>query len=296
MGRIDSVIAIVAGSTLLGFVGLVLFGLLSAIGLASGGTATAGGASVYGSGGAAGSTPAAEADTYEIRRGTLAGIEIGYLDFGTQSPAADQGRVATAPIWVFISGFEVDGSPRLIANHPSILDVMPGDAGYSDLWDVQLVVVPSGFDSRAIRSLGQLEASGLEAVPADLLVNCPIVPIGSVTAAGHAAHLGWYRGEQVQYFDLGVSDVQLGDVYEFVTSSGSSDAYGYGDAVSASIEVDPLFVPSASDAATHFFRLHRVEVPDAATAQAIRSVVDMEVLGLVPVSTGEVTNRPVVAH
>jgi hypothetical protein len=90
--------------------------------------------------------------------------------------------------------------------------------------------------------------------------------------------------------------VQLGDVYEFVTSSGSSYAYGYGDAVSASIEVDPLFVPSASDASTHFFRLHRVEVPDAATAQAIRSVVDMEVLGLVPVSTGEVTNRPVVAH
>jgi hypothetical protein len=182
---------------------------------------------------------------------------------------------------VFIHGFGDDGAPQMIVDHPTVLDGVPGDEGYSDLRDVQLAVAPPGFDSRAIRSLAELEASGLEIVPADLLVNYPIVPRGSTTATGHPIRLGWYRGEQVEYFDLGMSTAQLGDVYEFVVSSSAAGASGYGGAPAETVEVDPLFVAPATS--------------DAATARAIASVRDIEALRLTVVSTGQVTNRPVIA-
>jgi hypothetical protein len=130
-----------------------------------------------------------------------------------------------------------------------------------------------------------------------MLVNCPIVPRGATTAGGHEVRLGWYRGEQVEYFDLGVSSVQLGDVYEFVVSPSPAGGFGYSDAPSESVEVEPLFIaPATADAATHFFRLHRVEAPDAATARSIATTQDIEARGLTVVSTGQVTNRPVVGN
>ncbi len=239
MGRLDALIALVSGSTLLGFVGLVVYALLAAVGVFAASDVSAQDATGYGAG-AAGTDAAPSGHRYQRQAATIEGRPSSFLDFGSETPLLADGSVALAPIWVFIDGFDAGGGPRMIAGHPALLDAIPEDTGYSDLWDVQFVLVPDGFDSRAIRSLADLEASGLETIPAGMLVNCPIVDADATTSEGHPLRDGWYRGERVHYFDLGVSGTKPGDVYEFVISSTD----GCGGATETTLaSVPPLVVP-----------------------------------------------------
>lgn len=281
-------VALISGSTLLGFVGLVLYAVLAAVGVFAAGDLNAEGASDYGAGALTGSAAEGGHD-YQRQTANVDGRSTSYLDFGSETPLGDDGSVSVAPIWVFIDGFGADGTPRMIPGHLTVLDVIPGDEGYSDLWDVQFVIVPEGFDSRAIRSLAQLRASGLETIPAGMLVNCPIVDGDAATSESHPVLDGWYRGERVHYFDLGVSSDEPGDVYEFVLSV--TDDRG-GEPARTPLAVPPIVVPPADSSAAQFFRLHRIEVTDAAVAAQIDSLADLEAFGLTATATGELVNRP----
>ena len=280
MTRLDALITVVAGSTLTGFVGLVAYALLTAVGLISTSGVSGADASGYGAGGVdAGGLLAAA--TFEPQHVTVDGEAASYLDFGHETPLAADGSVAVAPIWVFIDGFDPDGRPLMIPGHPSVLDVGPGDDGYSDLWNVEFVLVPEGFDSRSIRTFAALEASGLDTISSGMLVNCPIVEEGATTSEDHEARFGWYRDELVQYFILGVTTTTPGDVYEFVV-----------DGVRLS-SVPPLAAsPPSNGLETQFFRLHEVEVTDASVAAGIRSLADLESSGLPVRSTDVLVNRP----
>lgn len=298
VGRFDALIALISGSTLAGFVGLVAYAVLAAIGVFGTGTVSGAATDGYGAGvpaaddySPAASAPAA-APEFDGQPATANGEQIRYLDFGAHTSLADDGAVALAPIWVFIDGFDDSGAPRRIPGHPSVLDVVVGDAGYSDLWDVQFVLVPDGFDSRAIRSLADLEASGLETIPAGMLVNCPLVDADATTSEGHPLRTGWYRGEQVHYFDLGVSSAEAGAMYEFVLSD--DPALG-GYSTPEPLDVPPLVVaPSTDGPAAQFFRLYQVEVPDLSVAERIGSAAELEAGGFWIRSTGELVNRPLI--
>jgi hypothetical protein len=298
MGRTDQLIVVVAGTVLAGFVGLVFYAALGTVGIVDRSPASAEGASSgYGSYGAAVVDTGAESEdelpedgatgpaVYEVEPGILDGETVEYLEAGTNTPMTEDRNVPTAPIWVFISGFDADGRPQMIPDHPTVLDVVPGDAGYSDLWDVHFVYVPEGYDSSSIHSLADLNASGLDEIPAGMLVNCPVIPEGATSELGHEPLPGWYEGELVHYFDFGMTTTEPGDVYEFVTREGTH------------VDTPPLFVLSETDGdapVAQFFRVHEVTVADAAEASSITSLADIEARGLPVEATGDLANAPLV--
>ncbi|MEZ4365185.1 MAG: hypothetical protein R2939_02720 [Kofleriaceae bacterium] len=122
------------------------------------------------------------------------GEEVAYYNFDVQprDPAS---------IYVL---FEA-GASEPVAGQLNIVDVVPGDAGYSDFWQVVRVDVPAGYVANTVASLAELEAAGYAMTVTTNLVNCPIVPPGStatqrVGGGGTALHQGWYREQVVTYF------------------------------------------------------------------------------------------------
>ena len=124
MGRLDALIALVSGSTLLGFVGLVVYALLAAVGVFAASDVSAQDATGYGAG-AAGTDGAPSGHRYQRQAATIEGRPSSFLDFGSETPLLADGSVALAPIWVFIDGFDAGGGPRMIAGHPALLDAIP---------------------------------------------------------------------------------------------------------------------------------------------------------------------------
>src|SRR5262249_55073949 len=110
---------------------------------------------------------------------------------------------APAPIYVLIRA----GSSTPLAGQLNIVDVIPGDAGYNDFWQVNEVTVPATVSANQITSFADIHAAGYPIKKTDHIVNCPIVPMGSTAkerTAGQSADLdrGWYRGQVVHYFSF----------------------------------------------------------------------------------------------
>lgn len=110
--------------------------------------------------------------------------------------------VEPAPIYLLFR----DGETQPVAGQQNIVDVIPGDANYSDFWRVVRVTVPRGYVANTITSRAQIVAAGHAMQETTALVNCPIVPEGSTATQGGGAHeltRGWYRGQVVFYFNFG---------------------------------------------------------------------------------------------
>ena len=297
----DTVIALVAGSVIAGFSLLTAgaaVGLLdvapspSVVGAAAAGNGDYGASDSAVAGAAAYPVPPvvklAGALHLEEEVAWHEGRTVRYYDLGTHS-SLDGDTTAIADVWVFIDGFDNDGAPRFIPGHPALFDVVPGQEGYSDLWDVHFVIVPSGYDSSAIRSLAALQASGLEIVAAEMLVDCPVVPAGSTIEDGCKLRSAWSRGSEVVYFDFGVTSPTPMRVWLPITGF---DAVGR-----------PLFVPGQQpviEAApgepgySHFQRVYYVTVDPPYEANSIRSVEDVSSSGYGVTPTRILLNRPVV--
>jgi hypothetical protein len=106
-----------------------------------------------------------------------------------------------APIYVLFAG----GTP--VAGQLNVVDVLPGDPGYSDFWLVTKVTVPSDYVANSITSLAEITAAGFKTTPTTMLVNCPVVPAGSTaklrfTSESPALQRGWYRDKVVNYFSF----------------------------------------------------------------------------------------------
>jgi hypothetical protein len=108
-----------------------------------------------------------------------------------------------APIYVFVreDGSAVDGQLNVI-------DVVPGDAGYNDFWQVIRVTVDDDYVANEITSEHEIVAGGLATEPTETLVNCPVVPAGSTATrrlddGDPGLVRGWYRSEIVTYFHFG---------------------------------------------------------------------------------------------
>jgi hypothetical protein len=105
-------------------------------------------------------------------QGWYRGREVFYFDFGTRSPA-DGFIVLRAPIWVF---FLEDGTP--VAGQNNVIDLLPDEEGYSDLWHVHKVIVDSTYVANTYKSAGDIMAavgSGDATVEeTTIFVNCPV--------------------------------------------------------------------------------------------------------------------------
>lgn len=91
-----------------------------------------------------------------------------------------------------------------------VIDTVPGDPGYSDIWDIWKVVTPDSFrETNWLRSAAAVEkliadpSSGYVARSTGIFLNGPIVPEGTTASrkgegrAGSAATLyAWYNGKR----------------------------------------------------------------------------------------------------
>jgi hypothetical protein len=120
---------------------------------------------------------------------------IKYYNFDVQP-------LAPAPIYAL---FHADGSP--VAGQLNIIDVLPGDAGYNDFWQVMKVTVPADYIANSVTSAAEVRAAGYAVESTDTLVNCPVVPQGSsaklrLNGESTALTRGWYRDEVVYYLNF----------------------------------------------------------------------------------------------
>ena len=124
------------------------------------------------------------------------GERVKYYNFDVQ-PAGP------APIFVLFR----DGDTNPVANQLNVVDVIPGQPGYNDFWQVMKVTVPADYVANTITSVDEIRAKGLRVQPTTTVVNCPIVPEGSVArlkigGGSQALTHGWYRGQVVAYFNF----------------------------------------------------------------------------------------------
>jgi hypothetical protein len=124
------------------------------------------------------------------------GGEVRYYNFDVQP-------TKPAPIYaLFHSG---DSAP--VTGQLNVVDVIPGEAGYNDFWQVMKVTVPADYVANSVTSLAEIQAAGYPVESTDNLVNCPVVPAGSTAKlrlGGSSPGLtrGWYRDQVVYYFNF----------------------------------------------------------------------------------------------
>ncbi len=120
------------------------------------------------------------------------GEDVGYYAFDVSS-------LRSAPVYSVV--YESDTSQR-VKGQGSIFDVIPGDEGYNDFWQVVEVLVPDDYTPDTLRSLDDIERSGFDLKWTGTIVNCPIVPYGSSAKLAKRSVFGWYEGYRVQYFSF----------------------------------------------------------------------------------------------
>jgi len=108
-----------------------------------------------------------------------------------------------APIYVLFRAGE--SSP--VKGQLNIVDVIPGDLGYNDFWQITKVTVPADYTPNSIGSLSALKTAGFQLTPTNMIVNCPIVPNGStakhrLSGSDTGLHEGWYQNKIVTYFNF----------------------------------------------------------------------------------------------
>jgi hypothetical protein len=214
--------------------------------------------------------------------------EVKYYDFGSNTPLTEGNSIAVAPIYAFITGMDADGNPMFVDGQHNIVAVKPGDDGYSDLWNVNLVVVDDSYEPDSVTAVSDVMSGGFDVMETEIFVNCPIVDEGTTLEGGEPLVQGWYNGEQVFYPDFGANPPVAIPIFAFITGM---DADG-----------NPMFVDgqnniidSVPDDAGYsaFWRVNLVVVPDDYEANSITSADGVRSSGMDTMQTDIVVNCPV---
>ncbi len=111
----------------------------------------------------------------------------------------------TEPAPIYVLRYEDESA---VEGQLNVVDVVPGDEGYNDFWQVVFVTVPDGYEANTYTSVSELEDAELGMMGTEVLVNCPVVPEGSTAEMRYEGddtglHQGWYEGMVVNYFTFG---------------------------------------------------------------------------------------------
>lgn len=114
------------------------------------------------------------------------------------------------------------GSHDAIAGQLDVIDVLPGDVGYSDFWQIARVEVAPDFQPGSVTGVAQIAARQLRVIVDATAVDCPVVPIGSTARfriGDEAAEPEevWFRGRRVSCLRFGGS-IALDDRGQVPTS------------------------------------------------------------------------------
>jgi hypothetical protein len=120
-----------------------------------------------------------------------AGEVIRYYNFDVQP-------TTPAKMYVFYVGAQ-----ELTTQH-RVVDVIPGQPGYSDFFRVVRVTVSASYVADELRDAAAILRSGFSLVETSQIVNRPVVPRGSrarerLGGAPTEPEDGWYRGQRIQW-------------------------------------------------------------------------------------------------
>jgi hypothetical protein len=105
--------------------------------------------------------------------GWYRGRDVFYFDHGPGSPGLGF-IVQSAPLYAF---FYSNGTS--VPGQRNVVDVKPGDPGYSDLWHVTKVVVQDAYVVNSLRSASDIMTAAtsnqVSLQPTNMFVNCPVV-------------------------------------------------------------------------------------------------------------------------
>jgi len=123
-----------------------------------------------------------------------AGQKVRYYNLDVQ-PAVPR------PVYEFF--YENTGAP--VPGQLNIIDLIPGDDGYTDFWLLYKVFVPDEYTVNSVTSERGIVDAALRVEAQQQIINCPVVPEGSTASErwGNATALlsqGWYRDLVVFYF------------------------------------------------------------------------------------------------
>ncbi len=129
---------------------------------------------------------------------------VWYYNFDIHPAAAE-------PIWVLFR----TGETTPVVGQANIIDVVPGDAGYSDFWLVNKVTVPSDYVANTLTSKQEVLDSGDPIEQTTTIVNCPVVPEGSTASmrflgGANALTQGWDKDKVVFYFNFDEAAITAG--------------------------------------------------------------------------------------
>lgn len=225
----------------------------------------------------------------ELVTAWLRGQEVQYYDFGSSSTLTPDGTVATDSIWWFIHGVALSGIPEWVEGQLKVIDVVPGVAGYSDLFQVMFVTVTDDYTPDSIRSKAGIEASGFIVSTVYMYLNCPIVPEGSTLEGGEQLEQLWYRDEPVFCPNLGPTNPTPIPMWVFITGTDSQGNPEYLEGQNNIIDALP-----ADPEYSSFCRVNLVEAPDDYEPNSIRSAEDVLDSGYPITTTDRIINCPVV--
>ncbi len=237
---------------------------------------------------AAAATGAATA--FNLVTGWYRGREVKYYDFGmnTKLAGASSAAIGAAPLYAFITGTNADGTPKLVDGQHNIVTLKPGDAGYSDLWQVNMVTVPAGYKADSVKSKADIDKAGYAVTATEMFVNCPIVAAGAKLEGGEKVIQGWLGGREVFYPDFGVNLPVAIPIWAFITGL---DDKGMPKFVTDQRNIIDAVPRDAGYSA--FWQVNMVTVPDGYKANTLKSAEDVVKSGYKIAPTQLVVNCPV---
>ncbi len=235
-----------------------------------------------------GVSASAQSTEFALVSGWYRDRAVEYYDFGANTQLDGTAGVAVAPIYVFIHGMNADGTPDFVEGQHNIVDVKPGDDGYSDLWQVMMVTVPPDYEPDSVTSKAEIDTAGYEVTETNMFVNCPIVPAGSTLEDGEPLVQGWYKGEEVFYPDFGMNSRAAIPIYVFIHGMNADGTPDFVEGQSNIIDAVP------GDAAySAFWQVTMVTVPQGYTPNSIRSASGVMSSGFARTTTQMIVNCPV---
>ena len=131
---------------------------------------------------------------------------IAYYNFDVQP-------TEPAPIYVLFR----EGDSMPVAGQLNIVDDVPGDSDYNDFWEVQKVTVPKDYLPNSVTSLQEIMDENYNIEETNIIVNCPIVPDGSVArkrwnGSDFGLTRGWYNHQVVYYFNFAEKDIMTNNM------------------------------------------------------------------------------------
>ncbi len=129
--------------------------------------------------------------------GFYEGKTVRYFNYG---PIKLKPGNKLAPIWTVTNG---------AAGQHNIIDTVPGEKGYTPLWQVIQVTWAAGKTTRVLRSADAVKkaaaAGDVTIARSSTVVNCPVLGFGQKKVAGFSA------GHVIHYYDLGPVKVAPGN-------------------------------------------------------------------------------------